>query len=169
MRVNIRKVKDLIEEKVVEGVEKGEAVDVTAKKIYKQIEELVRFVELYSNSKAGTMAKLDMLITSQMLWSARTFGNRFTRTGKAPASHLKEEAKELFDRPDDLSEGADVFLLLLDWLWREGFTFHDLLYCATQKQKENEKWEWRQVNKHGKFKRTRRLDDEEVNKLFGTK
>lgn len=153
MRVNRKKVRDLIEERILEGIDNGLEYDTTADHIMNDLEEMIRFIEIYDKECSGLAIQIKMLIERQMLFSARQFGNRFARTGKAPAKHLIEEANELFDNPEDIVEGADVFLLLIDWMWRQGFEFEELLEAASEKLKKNASAEWSEPDEHGKCKR----------------
>lgn len=53
-------------------------------------------------------------------WSDETFGPE--RTPDGPLRHLKEEADEAIAKPEDISEFADIFILLVDALRLSGHT-----------------------------------------------
>lgn len=86
--------------------------------------------------------KLDYLVVRQSVWSQKAFGTDQERGPKGALEHLKLEAQECIDAPDDLVEYADCFLLLIDALRRAGFTIEQLLDAAIDKQKICETREW---------------------------
>lgn len=57
-------------------------------------------------------------------WSDKTFG--INRDPEGPLNHLKEEVDEILEDPTDISEFADVALLLLDSLRCAGHSEQDL-------------------------------------------
>lgn len=59
-------------------------------------------------------------------WSDDTFGKPDTRSPEGPLNHLKEEADEAIAKPEDISEFADIFILLVDALRLSGHTLQDL-------------------------------------------
>jgi hypothetical protein len=68
-------------------------------------------------------------------WSARTFG---TNHGpEVSITHLIHEANEILANPRDLEEYADVLILLLDGVWRAGYTYFDLVAAVEDKHKKN--------------------------------
>lgn len=95
------------------------------------------------------MNPLHKIISHQKTWSKKTFGEAGERGGQGCANHLIHEAKELAENPNDIMEGADCFILLMDWMWREGYSIYDLLSAVQEKQKINEQREWGQPDKDG--------------------
>lgn len=89
------------------------------------------------------------LISTQSKWSQETFGADVERSALGGMQHLSKEALEVAEairdnasREKKLIEFADCFLLLLDGLRREKYTFTELLRAAWLKQQVNMKREW---------------------------
>jgi hypothetical protein len=61
----------------------------------------------------------------QAEWSQATFGTDAERGPTGPLKHLEHEAREAQAAPDDPSEYADCFLLILDAARRSGMTCGD--------------------------------------------
>jgi hypothetical protein len=77
-------------------------------------------------------------------WSEFTFG-----PGRKPWNHLKLEAQELAERPRDITEMADVLLLLMDTARMAGFDIVKLCQAANEKQAINETREWGRPDENG--------------------
>ncbi|WP_279025549.1 dATP/dGTP pyrophosphohydrolase domain-containing protein [Gibbsiella quercinecans] len=73
-------------------------------------------------------------------WSDRQFGVKRGPIG--PLKHLALEAIEAAERPDDISEFADLIMLQWDVLRRSGFTRPMLCEAVRAKLEVNEKREW---------------------------
>lgn len=90
------------------------------------------------------------LFDRQQTFSERTFGPVSFRTQKGPLDHIRKEAKEAYDEADRvkrLEEYADIAILLMDAVWRDGRTLDDLRKAIGDKQDKNwlRKWpDWRQ-------------------------
>lgn len=78
----------------------------------------------------------------QAKWSQATFGKDQDRGPIGALKHLEHEAREAQAAPNDVSEYADCFLLVLDAARRAGFSVRDLLTAAIDKQEINESREW---------------------------
>jgi hypothetical protein len=67
----------------------------------------------------------------------------------AKLRHCGHEIRELQENPDDDSEWADVFILLLGAAAQYGFTASNLISITHRKMDINEKREWHEPDKHG--------------------
>lgn len=85
---------------------------------------------------------LTELARDQAAWSHETFGPASARGPVGPLKHLAKEAAEAADRPDDISEYADILILLLDATWRRGLVPEDIVGAALAKMAENRAREW---------------------------
>ena len=100
-------------------------------------------VSSYTATAYAIHDKLRDLVCDQSEWSQKTFGADSIRGPLGPLKHMVKEAQECVEKPFDLVEKADVFLLLLDALRRSGKKFDDLLDAATAKLVVNkEKRDW---------------------------
>ena len=79
-------------------------------------------------------------------WSAATFG---VRGPAGPLRHLQSECDEAIDKPDDITEFADMFLLLQDAASRAGHLMSDVYIAAQEKHLVNTEREWGEVNEQG--------------------
>lgn len=86
--------------------------------------------------------RLEALIHEHAAWSQKTFGLDSKRGPKGPLIHLKKEVREAIDKPKDIMEHADIFLLSLDALRRAGFTFTQLVNAARDKLEINKARDW---------------------------
>ncbi len=73
------------------------------------------------------------LLDDQAKWSQATFGTDAERGPLGPLKHLSKEALEAAERPTDIVEYADCFLLLADAIRRGGFTLPQVLQAAKAK------------------------------------
>ena len=80
----------------------------------------------------GTTLLAISLIQEQ--WSQRTFGPDTVASCRGPLNHLKREAQEAIDTPQDVTEFADCLLLVMDASRRAGHTLFDLIEAARRKQ-----------------------------------
>jgi hypothetical protein len=78
----------------------------------------------------------------QAEWSQATFGTDAERGPTGPLKHLEHEAREAQAAPDDPSEYADCFLLILDAARRSGMTWDNLLAAAIEKHERNRHRTW---------------------------
>ena len=72
-------------------------------------------------------------------WSVKTFG---IRGPLGPLLHLKSECDETIDNPDDITEFADMFLLLQDAASRAGHKMSSVYNAAFSKHVVNTRREW---------------------------
>ena len=72
-------------------------------------------------------------ILNHRAWSMRNFGTPKIRGPVGGLKHLALEAQEAADSPSDIMEYADCAFLLIDSLWRGGFTFDDLNSAMAKK------------------------------------
>lgn len=80
-------------------------------------------------------------------WQIETFGPNI-RGPQGPLNHLKKEIDEVLSKPDDLEEYADMMFLVIDAVYRGGFTiseFYDMIEFKLQKNKERDWPDWREV------------------------
>lgn len=59
-------------------------------------------------------------------WSCETFGDETVRGPIGPLKHLKKECDEAIADPTDITEYADLLILVIDASWRAGFSLGDL-------------------------------------------
>ena len=75
-------------------------------------------------------------------WSDRQFGN----VGPVgPLKHLAKEANEAAEAPDDISEFADIIMLVWDATRRAGITDEQLAKAVEEKLERNKRRQWRAV------------------------
>ena len=99
------------------------------------------------------MKTIYLLFENQKKFSAMTFG-RYYRV-HAVIKHMRKELDELAAKPNDIMEFADMFLLLLDALWRQGFSINQLLAAAYEKLHVNRKRKWKKPDKGGVIEHAR--------------
>ena len=73
------------------------------------------------------------LAEEQSQWSQATFGSDETRGPIAALKHLAMEVQETLESPDNPSEYADCFLLIIDAARRSGLSITELLEHASNK------------------------------------
>lgn len=84
-------------------------------------------------------------------WSDSVFGDdRYFDSGGS-SLHLQEEAKELHEHPQDLSEYADCLMLIIDKARLEGINIASLETALERKLKINQGRKWVKVE-HGYYK-----------------
>ncbi|UEP19734.1 EaA protein [Klebsiella phage vB_KpnS-VAC113] len=72
-------------------------------------------------------------------WSDRQFGN----VGPVgPLKHLAKEAIEAAEAPDDISEFADIIMLVWDATRRAGFSDEQLAEAVAEKLERNKRRQW---------------------------
>lgn len=72
-------------------------------------------------------------------WSDRQFGN----VGPVgPLKHLAKEASEAAEAPDDISEFADIIMLVWDATRRAGITDEQLAVAVAEKLERNKRRQW---------------------------
>ncbi len=76
----------------------------------------------------------------QIEWSRRTFGPEKRTFGVL--DHIRKELGEIAQKPDDLTEWADVIILAMDGFWRHGGTVESLMEILLAKQKKNFARQW---------------------------
>lgn len=75
-------------------------------------------------------------------WSDRQFGN----VGPVgPLKHLAKEANEAAEAPDDISEFADIIMLVWDSTRRAGFSDEQLAMAVAEKLERNKRRQWGSV------------------------
>lgn len=75
-------------------------------------------------------------------WSDRQFGN----VGPVgPLKHLAKEANEAAEAPDDISEFADILMLVWDATRRAGFSDEQLAEAVAEKLERNKRRAWGEV------------------------
>ncbi|HDZ37662.1 MAG TPA: DUF550 domain-containing protein [Marinobacter sp.] len=72
-------------------------------------------------------------------WSVETFG---IRGPTGPLQHLKSECEEAIENPEDITEFADMFLLLQDAAARAGHKMSSVYNAAIDKHTVNTKRDW---------------------------
>lgn len=86
--------------------------------------------------------RLEALMKDQAVWSQATFGTDEERGPEGPLKHLSKEALEAAEKPKDIVEQADCFLLQLDAIRRAGFTLEQVIIAAEQKMVINKERTW---------------------------
>jgi hypothetical protein len=82
------------------------------------------------------------LIDDQADWSRATFGPDDARGPVGPLKHLRKECTEAIQKPYDLSEYADLLILLLDSSRRAGFPIAKVIQAAQDKMAVNRSRSW---------------------------
>ena len=98
----------------------------------------------------GVMVRVMANVTDhfELLWDAQeefsvyAFGPSSYRGPRGPLEHLKREAGEAQEKPNDISEFADCLILVLDATRRAGFSRQALLQAAILKVYQNAQREW---------------------------
>lgn len=83
---------------------------------------------------------MDQLFHNIKRWSVQTFG--LDHGPKVPITHLIHEAKEILAEPGDIEEYADAAILLIDGVWRAGFTYRQFLDAIAAKHEKNQRRTW---------------------------
>lgn len=91
------------------------------------------------------MDVLQGFIDAQRGWSEETFGLGSHRGPTGPLKHLAKEAVEAQEAVGTehlIEELADCLFLLVDAMWRSGYTSEDLLGSAFRKLEKNKARNW---------------------------
>ena len=75
-------------------------------------------------------------------WSDKAFGPDSRKGPIGSLRHLKREAQEAIEKPDDIVEYADCLLILLDATRRAGFSLGQLLWASWKKHLICRRREW---------------------------
>jgi hypothetical protein len=86
------------------------------------------------------MLNLTKYLADHVDWSKKTFGEGNNITGLC--NHITKELEEIKQSPGDVIEYADVFILLLDLLWRNNHTAAEFIEALQQKQQINFQRKW---------------------------
>ncbi len=86
-------------------------------------------------------------------WADTTFPGH--RTTMRCLLHLREEVNELIDAPDDRSEFADAFMLLLDAARKAGITPDDLIRAGYGKLEICRQRQWGPPDENGVIRHTK--------------
>lgn len=79
-------------------------------------------------------------ITSQLIWSRRTFGDG--RRTEGICKHIEKELQEIRQDPTDIMEWVDVIILALDGAWRHGHSPEAIASALEAKQRINFGRDW---------------------------
>ena len=79
-------------------------------------------------------------------WTERQFPER---TLHSILRHLESEIKEIENKPDDIMEFADAFMLLLDAASFQGIHMGDIWRAMGEKLEINKKRKWGKPNSQG--------------------
>ena len=95
-------------------------------------------------ARLGSLTSLEILTMEefwdeQRAWSEKTFGHGGP---EGALKHLKKEAEEALEKPDDLEEYADLLFLTLDSARRAGFSYRQLLRAISAKLIINKNRRW---------------------------
>jgi hypothetical protein len=66
-------------------------------------------------------------------WSVETFGDEVEKGPTGPLKHLKKECDEALADPYDITEYADLLILVMDASWRAGFSLRQLREATLNK------------------------------------
>lgn len=80
------------------------------------------------------------LFKKHVKWSQDTFGPWHSPIGCL--NHMELEVKEALKKPHDLTEYADICLLLFDAVNRAGFSYSEFVESVKNKIEVNKKREW---------------------------
>ena len=87
---------------------------------------------------------LNTYLNKHKEWSEKTFGKGTNTEGLC--KHITKELDEIKESPKDATEYADVFILLIDMLWRNGLTAEEFEKALEEKQEINLKRKWHVEN-----------------------
>lgn len=90
------------------------------------------------------MLNLTEYLKKHVEWSKKTFGEGENTAGLC--RHITKELEEIKQNPGDVIEYADVLILLLDMLWRNGHTATTFIAALQQKQQINLQRKWHTEN-----------------------
>jgi hypothetical protein len=90
------------------------------------------------------MLNLTTYLKKHINWSKQAFGEGENTVGLC--RHITKELEEIKQNPDDVVEYADVLILLLDMLWRNGHTAEEFVTALKQKQQINFQRKWHTEN-----------------------
>lgn len=96
--------------------------------------------DLYLCGDAGSLRDPFLFVRqAHAEWSDRQFGN----VGPVgPLKHLAKEANEAAEAPDDISEFADIIMLVWDATRRAGITDEQLAIAVAEKLERNKRRQW---------------------------
>lgn len=97
---------------------------------------MMKFEE-YLKYEEEFLPKFLYLMEEQKKWSEKTFGITDEYGPIRSLKHLEKEAKEAYEKPDDIVEYADCLMLLLDAIRRQGFNIIDVTNAALKKLEIN--------------------------------
>lgn len=75
-------------------------------------------------------------------WSDHTFGSPSVRDHRGPLDHLKKEIEEALANPGDITEFADLLLLVFDAARRAGHRYWELKHAVIDKLNINQRRKW---------------------------
>ena len=79
-------------------------------------------------------------------WARETFGDS---TISSKFAHLMKELVEISENPQDVTEWADAFLLLMDASAFAGFTMDEIFRACVEKHAINRARKWGEPDEHG--------------------
>ena len=88
---------------------------------------------------------LPLVVDLRQLWDAQRDFSERAFPGVTPLAvlrHIESEVREAIEDPDDIREWADMLLLVIDGVRRQGFELEDLIRAAFVKLDVNEGREW---------------------------
>ena len=85
----------------------------------------------------------------QGVWSDKTFP---IQNPVSTLTHLIDEVRETINKPDDILEYADCFILLFNAARLSGFTVHDIMNAMQEKHEINTKRQWGKPDANGVVK-----------------
>ncbi len=98
----------------------------------------------------------DMLQQEVAEWAAGVFGDSDLH---AKMEHIRRETYEFEQTPDEPFEWADVMLIFLHSMKKQGLTMDDLLSACWEKFHIVQRREWCQPDKHGVVEHKRPAHD----------
>lgn len=112
-----------------------EGMDINAPKTWSDFQCLLAEPEVKADPFTNILAQ-------HAEWSDRQFGN----VGPVgPLKHLAKEAIEAAEAPDDISEFADILMLVWDATRRAGFSDEQLAEAVAEKLERNKRRAWGEV------------------------
>lgn len=98
------------------------------------------FTEWLSVHNCRHTPSLEQLMIHQRWWSEETFGPG-TRL-KGCIDHILKEIEEIREKPEDVTEWADLIILAMDGAWRQGHSPQMLSAAIIAKQAKNRSRQW---------------------------
>lgn len=126
----------------VENIRNGFGIKVEITSLYRHAQPAPERDKVRSEHTESVLDTFRFVREQHADWSDRQFGN----VGPVgPLKHLAKEAIEAAEAPDDISEFADILMLVWDATRRAGFSDEQLAEAVAEKLERNKRRAWGEV------------------------